>query len=422
MPQGPTPPITVAGFSGMNNVKKQENFFSAEGIAEPRIILNADVSHNNGLVARTGRRKVVDLPGVHSGWGGRSCMLCVANDVLYKVEQGVAIPIMSVGNRGESIDYLELEGKVYFSNRYCQGVFNPVSNTVSEWGVQPPVAPMLLSVDGELLPGTYHVTMTREVEGETSGAGLIVPITLTTQGGIRILNRPVDAVVWCTDVNEYIPYRIGPVDIIQVIPTVEPCLTLMCTPPPYMSNICYAFGLIWGSNGSNLYYGKPYEHRNLFSITQQKFAYNSDITIIAKVPTGLFIGMKTRTIFLMGTEPTHMREIDAGAGSVTGTLAYANNVPELGDILGTPEKGYVDVPIWVTTEGYVIGNASGRLYNLTKNKLVYGIPERGASLYRNLDGVFQFLSSFKAGATGSGAGFSDTATCEVFRNGRLVTT
>jgi hypothetical protein len=115
-----------------------------------------------------------------------------------------------------------------------------------------------------------------------------------------------------------------------------------------------------------------------------------------------------------------MQQTDAGAGSVQGTLAYCNNVPYLADILGTQEKGYVDVPIWVTAEGIVVGNANGRLFNLTKNKLIFGIPEKGASLYRNQNGVFQFLSSFKQGATGSGAGFTDTATCQVFRNGTLV--
>jgi len=122
----------------------------------------------------------------------------------------------------------------------------------------------------------------------------------------------------------------------------------------------------------------------------------------------------------MGTEPEQMQQMDAGAGSVPGTLAYCNNVPYLADILGTPEKGYVDVPIWVTAEGIVAGNAAGRLFNLTKNKLTFGMPEKGASLYRDYKGVFQFLSSFKSGATGSGAGFSDEATCEVFRNGTLV--
>jgi hypothetical protein len=78
------------------------------------------------------------------------------------------------------------------------------------------------------------------------------------------------------------------------------------------------------------------------------------------------------------------------------------------------------VPIWLTAEGIVAGNISGRLFNLSKNKLKMGIPARGASLYRNLDGVFQFLTGFKRGETASGAGFADAATIDAFENGRIT--
>jgi hypothetical protein len=411
--------ISIAGFSGMNNVKQDESFYSAEGIAEPKIILNADVGITQGVVARPGMTRVVVLPGAHSLWAGLSCMLCVADGVLYRISQGVGYVVSAIDDRGEPVDYVEIDGKVYFSNQYCKGVFDPVTNTVSDWGVLPPSGPMLLTGSGSLLPGTYNVTMTLASGDEMSGTGPITSIELAAGGGIQVLNRPSGATVWCTDANEYIFYRIGEISSISSIPTVEPCPSLMCSPPPFLSNLCYAFGRVWGSSGKTVYYSQPFKF-GWFRLSANRFEFESDVTVIAKVPTGLFIGMKDKTRFLMGTEPEQMQQSDAGAGSVPGTLAYCNNVPYLADILGTPEKGYVDVPIWVTAEGIVAGNASGRFFNLTKNKLMFGTPERGASLYRDQKGVFQFLSSFKSGVTGSGAGFSDEATCEVFRNGTLV--
>jgi hypothetical protein len=125
-------------------------------------------------------------------------------------------------------------------------------------------------------------------------------------------------------------------------------------------------------------------------------------------------------------------------------------VPELGDILGTAEKGYVDVPAWRTTEGIVLGNASGKLFNLTKNRLKMDSSPSGASLYRNYNGTLQLLSSSARGLTGSSVGelnadtlslftagkvsaseytnkgmgtsgsFSDTVTCTVTRNGVVI--
>lgn len=411
--------IAINAFSGMNNVKSSENFFSAEGVAEPKVILNANVDITQRLVKRAGTQKIISLAEAHSLWAGLNCMLCVANDILYRIEQNTAIPVGTLNSRGESLSYVEVEDKVYFSNQYCKGVYNPSSQTLSDWGMLPPSGPMLLTGAGSLIPGIYNVTMTQNNAGEISGTGPITSFELTSTGGIQVINRPTGATIWCTDANEYIFYRIGEISQITSIPTIEPCPSLFCAPPPFISNLCYAFGRIWGSSGKTLYYSEPFK-LSWFRSTTNRFEFESDITLIAKVSTGLFIGMKNKTKFLEGTEPDKMQQIDAGAGSVQGTLAYCNNVPYLADILGTQEKGYVDVPMWVTAEGIVIGNANGRLFNVTKNKLKFGVPDKGASLYRNQNGVFQFLSSFRKGATGSGAGFSDDATCEIFRNGKLI--
>ena len=411
--------IDIVGFSGMNNVKEKEGFYSAEGVTEPRIILNADVDQTGGVFKRPGITKAITLANGTGLWAGLTCSLFVDGGTLYRFTPPTILAIGSVGSRGFPISYVEIEGKVYFSNQYCNGMFDPITNGLSSWGILPPSGPILLTGSGSLLPGIYNVAMTNTVGDQISGTGPITSIELTSVGGIQVINRPSSAVVWCTDVNEFIFYRVGVVSQITAIPTVEPCPSLLCSPPPFLTNLCYAFGRVWGSAGKTLYYSQPFK-LDWFRLAANRFEFESEITLIAKVSTGLFIGMKEKTRFLEGTEPEKMQQIDAGAGSVQGTLAYCNNVPYLADIMGTQEKGYVDVPIWVTAEGIVVGNANGRLFNVSKNKLKFGTPERGASLYRSQNGVFQFLSSFKQGASGSGAGFSDEATCEVFRNGTLV--
>jgi len=408
--------ISINAFSGMNNVKRNENFFSAEGVAEPKIILNADVGITQSLIARDGQIKILALTKAHSLWSGLSCTLFVDNGTLYRFTPPTKVSVSALDDKGASFDYVEAEDKVYFSNQYCKGVFNPTTNTISDWGILPPPGPMLLTGSGSLPPGVYNVAMTSSNGDEISGTGPITSIELAETGGIQILNRPSGSEVWCTDANEFIFYRIGAASKIVSIPTVEPCPSLMCSPPPFLSNLCYAFGRIWGSSGKTVYYSQPFKF-GWFRLSANRFEFDSEVTVIAKVPTGIFVGMKDKTRFLSGTEPEKMQQSDAGAGSVSGTLAYCNNLPEMGDILGSPEKGYVDVPVWRTTEGIVAGNASGRLFNLTKNKLVFGIPERGASLYRNLGGAIQFLTSAKVGTGGSGAGFFDADTIAALKSG-----
>lgn len=409
--------IDINGFSGANNI--MERFFVERGIVEPRIILNADVDLQGRLLARKGKTLYISKSGAYSLWAGISCMLFVAGGVLYRIIGGEAVNVGTVdGPTKYPLSYAEADDKVYISGPYWQGIFDPTANSVATWGVPQPPGPMLSAGSGNLPAGTYFVTMTNVTNGELSGNGPISMIELASEGGIQVINRPSGALVWVTDSDEGILYLVGETSKIVDIPTVEPLPSFMCSPPPFLENLCYAFGRMWGSEGNTVYYSEPFK-LGWFKLASNKFTFDSKITLIAKVSSGLFVGTKEKTVFLAGTEPDKMVQSDAGAGSIMGTLSYCNNLPDLGSVLGTPEKGFVDVPVWMTVEGIVAGNVSGKLFNLTKNKLKTGIPSRGAALYRNLEGVFQYLASFTTGATGSGKGFVDEETYNAFKNGMI---
>ncbi len=437
----------INGFTGMNNLVPA--FWGGKGVVSPRVLLNADADESGQLVKRDGVTVYLALAGAHSLWSpdDDSCMLCAANKKLYSIGTGTAVQIATItGPANEPLSYALAEGKIYISNSYWRGVFDASTSTVSDWGITLPPGPMLLTSSGNLPAGTYHITFTAVSGGQLSGNGPISSIELMTAGGIQILNRPSGALVWATDQNGQVFQLVGAVDNVVDIPTIEPLPSFMCGPPPNMSVLMYAFGRMWGSTGNILYYSEPYQF-GWFKATSNFFKFNSSITIIAAVSTGLFIGTGDSTVFLAGAEPDQMVQSSAGAGSIKGTLAYCNNLPELGDVLGTPEKGYSSVPVWRTSEGIVAGNTSGRLFNLTKTKLKMGIPEKGASLYRSKAGVFQFLTSaiLSSGATDaealtaflsgklpsnnivnknptSSVGLTETVSAEQWRNGVLIST
>jgi hypothetical protein len=413
--------IDILGFTGMQDVATGEGFYAdvQAKICRPAAVLNCDVDLNGRLVKRLGKTLSITLANSHSLWAGISCMLCAASGTLYRLNGSVATSIGSLtGPTDATLSYEEVDDLIYISTPYWCKIFNPADNSLSAWGVSQPVAPLLSSTTGSLPVGTYYVTMTNVTSGELSGNGAISTITLSSIGGISISNRPSGAIVWCTDQNEGIFYRVGEVSAIVDIPTTEPLPSFLCSPAPYLTNLCYAFGLMWGSISNVLYYSQPF-HPTWFRLNLNTFTFDSAITLIARCPTGLFIGMSTSTIFLHGTEPEKMIQISAGAGSIPGTLTYCNNVPELGDILGTAEKGYVDVPAWRTTEGIVLGNASGKLFNLTKNRLKMDSSPSGASLYRNYNGTLQLLSSSARGLTGSSVGELNADTLSLFTAGKV---
>jgi len=411
--------INLDKFTGMNNVKDAEGLFVGKGVAQPRIILNADVTDQGRIVRRDGFTEIAALTDGHSLWSGSTCILVMDGTTLKRLDGDTLTTIEDLGGLSTTMYYAEVGDQVYFSNKYRNGIFDSEDNSVSDWGITLPTGPVLSSTSGSLDSGIYHVCFTQGSGDNISGNGPVSHITLSSTGGISIGNRPTGAVVWCTDPNGDIFYRIGEVDTIVNIPSVEPLPSLFCSPPPYLEHLTHAFGRMWGARGNILYYSEPFRV-DWWKLGQCYFEFATDITLVAKTYTGLFVGCEDRTYSLLGTEPEKMQQTDVGAGAVPGTLVYCNDIIELGDTISPPEKKHRSVPVWVSETGIVAGNPVGRLFSLSQGKVRFNPGSYGASLYRNRDGNFQYLTSFYKGSEDSGLGMSDDATIEVVRNGRVI--
>ena len=406
-------PFRVNAFAGMKNIHD-----ASVKLENPTVILNADTNNEGRLIKRGGQSKMIDLAGAYSLWGCKFVMLVAAGGVLYRISQGQAISFGSIAGPGDPLSYEEVAGKVYISNRHWAAVYNPATLSLEQWGIALPQAPRLSVIDGNLPAGVYHVCFTIQNGDEISGNGPLEAIELTEDNsGIWIENLPDNAIVWVTDPNGEKLFYAGNASSVVTLISVEPLPTFLCSPPEPMENLCYAFGRMWGSVDNVLVHTEPYQ----VGLTQNtnRFELDQKITMIARVSTGLFVGLENKTVFFAGTEPAKMIQMDAGAGAVKGTLAYCNNLGELGDVLGTSEKVYVDVPVWLSQEGIVAGNPSGRLFNLTNNKVKFTPPQSGAAMYRDVNGTFQFLTSFPHGQSGSGVRASDPKAIEAFKNGHV---
>lgn len=412
-----TEPIKLGPFSGMNNVKQAEGLQTQGGATQPRIILNSDVTQAGRLVKRDGYTQAVSLSNPHSLWAGSTCMLCVVGGALYQIEGGTATSRGTVTD--DPMYYAEVGDLVYLSNKSYNGIFDPDAGSISAWGIELPNGPMCTSTSGNLDAGVYHVCLTTESGDEISGNGPITQITLASEGGISISNRGANDVVWCTDPNGDIFYNVGKVDTIVAIPTVEPLPSLFCYPPPYAQHLTHAFGRMWGSVGNKVYYSEPFKW-SWWKKGTAFFEFATNVTMIAKTRTGLFIGCEDRTHCLLGTKPEEMQSLDVGAGAIPGTLAYCNNIIELGDTISPPEKKHESVPVWVSEDGIVAGNPVGRLFSLSQGKVKFSPGKEGASLYRQKNGDFQYLTSFYKGPDEDSVGISDDATVTVIRNGAVI--
>lgn len=400
----------VEAFEGMSNVLAK----AKRSLSVPSMILNATVDHDGSVQKREGHELVASLPGAHSLWtDNRGLVLCAAAGSVYRVSAGGSTLIHETGAQDAPMSYVEVGGKIYISNAYWTGMYDPAQNSMKSWGDAVPAAPILIPVSGGLPAGEYQVCMTVKNEyGRTSGNSAISTITLEEGSGLQILNVHENGSVWMTDPNAGAFQYAGAGPVITELPqTAEPIPTMWGSPPPPMSSMAWAFGRVWGAVGNKVIYSEPYQPE-LFTLATSFFDMEEPVLLIAKAQNGMFFGCEKATYFLSGSAPVDMVQVHAGPGVVPGTLCYADDLGDLGK----------NVPIWLGVDGVYAGLTDGRAVNLIKDRVQIS-PEQlqGASICRVKDGRKQMLFSMQHRRSGAQEiGFGDNAACEVVRRGAVI--
>jgi hypothetical protein len=176
------------------------------------------------------------------------------------------------------------------------------------------------------------------------------------------------------------------------------------TVAPFMENLALAGGRIFGTVGSKLHYSDPplaYEmyRRDTF------LEFTADLVMVAVSNAGLYMASADTTWFAQGFDPENFQQTVVGGGVIPGTLQYLESY-----------KGVNNVPIWLDKDGVQAG-IQGAVMPLTKNRVrIDHTDARAASHYNAKDG--RFMASMIAPPD---AAFGDIVTCEVVRNGKLIT-
>jgi len=421
--------VQLSGFSGMNHVG---NFAmsltstdkSGSMFAVPRIILNSTVNTRGQLVRRKGRRKLIPLENSRCLWSCPLCMLVVADEritptspltpALFRIQGDSAQRISSIDlPAGEFVFAVQLEDKVIISTKDWNSIFNPNTGAYTNVGFDVPVYPFgFPTIEGNLAPGVYRFCITNGDGVNYGSPSPLATVVLDSVGGITVPNLSPGQDVWITDCNGDTLFRSASGGVISDISTADPLKTLGSVRSFPMTHLAHTCGRLLGAVGNRLYFTPEYRYDIIFESSY--FEFSENIRMIAPVNTisgiGVYVGLESRTIFLSGASPTEMREFSVGYPVVEGTLAYCQNVPNLGN----------NIPVWIARDGAIIGAPNGALQNVTfdKLKLLPGI--RGASAFRVCDGSFQYIASFKRDSNGSGVGFGDSATCDVVRNGKVI--
>ncbi len=380
--------------------------------SQPHVILNADNMATGELMKRQGKTLLETLPGAHSLWANRDVMFVVAKGVLYRYD-GDLHEITAVGADGPTYYATvrtEAEQSVYVAAPGMLGRYDLTANVMNTWGTTAPLKPTASIVTGELQPGQYHVCYTRRYRHKTSAPGPTATFDLQEGQGLFLTNIG-DNDVWITDPGGGELQYLGMQNVIIRQPTGGEPLTILNTypPAPGLSFIWWVFGRMWGFEGERLVYSIPFDPE-LFR-QNDFFDMGAPGTMIAPVNGGIYAATDEQTFFFQGRNPQNMNVLKVGDGAVRKSLGFVHQLPEIGS----------NVPVWMSKTGIYAGTADGQVINLTQRKVKLSVAgNSAAAIGRERNGDVQYLTSFKRKANGTGAQFGDSATAEVFRNGKLI--
>lgn len=177
-----------------------------------------------------------------------------------------------------------------------------------------------------------------------------------------------------------------------------------------------------------VYKGRLYlAHRNLIWATElylydlvdktkNFLQFEHDVTMIAAVDGGLYVGTTRNLFFLEGTLNAGLKMVTVmGTGVVEGSrvnVPYVKADPRARS--GPTPEG--QGPMFLTYAGVVLGLPGGQAYNLTQDHVVFPSAVRAAALYREDQGANAYVAVVdSAGGPSSNARIGDYVDAEIVR-------
>lgn len=393
--------VVSDGFRGMANLRAEHGHFTDRDLRKttPAYVLNADITEDGAVRARKGYTKKISLTRCHSLWAD-SVMLCVAagadgTPALYRVWDNSAKALSYIHDPcNATMYYAEYGSLVYMSNGYWAGVYDIAANTVRDWGLSIPPAPIAQPATGNLPPGAYHLCYTTYSGTRVGGNSAILQVRwMEGTNGIQLLNQPTDAYVWITQPNTGEFFKATVTNgVISTINSIEPLETLDVTTVPFLQYIIVAHGRMFGARGHYLYYSDPGGQFEWFR-RKNKIYFPEELTMVAPINGGIYVASLDRTWVLDGTDVAKMQVKEIGYGAIPNTLVYS--LVEGAGYEISKELSQVASPLWMSKGGIVVGTQTGKLVHVSERTVRINPLETGASLQRDVDGRSQVLITLR---------------------------
>lgn len=218
----------------------------------------------------------------------------------------------------------------------------------------------------------------------------------------------------------------GPSQDIWFSPVVNPTATLpairgrLLGSPPLATTLAYFNGRLYLGNGRTVWCTELFAY-GLVDKTKNYFQFEGDVTMLAEVTDGIYVGTTEGLWFLSGPNSPLRRDRVMDSPVIPGSLAY---VP--GELANPPQVGLqadttAEVSaMFMTTRGVCVAMDGGKAYNLTEGKFFFPVAKRSAAFFRRQDGMNQYIVvSDSAGQPVNGARVGDFVDAEIVRGNAI---
>jgi hypothetical protein len=188
--------------------------------------------------------------------------------------------------------------------------------------------------------------------------------------------------------------------VVNPTETLPPIAGRLLKQPPNATCMTYYNGRLYLSRGRTLWATELYLY-NYVDATAGYKLFEADITMLGTVTDGIYVGTKGGLWFLTGPTFAEMKRtwiMDAGviSGSMVDIPGELGNPPQVPLMASTQVESAI---MFMTTRGVCIGLDGGRVTNMTETKYVFPDAVGAAALYRQQDGVNQYIASLQNGGS-----------------------
>lgn len=424
MPKHPST-INLDDFKGINNLSRPEN-------TDPSFLkeaVNIDISKDGSVHKRLGFSEVFTGTNSHSIWSNNTDCYFVDGDVLKYLYSNFTTTNIKT-DCYDRIDYVELNGDVYFTSLSTTGILN--GSAYRQFGIDAPAGqPVLTEGSGFLVEGRYQVAISYvDADGRESGTTLAGVIDVSDDSSITLSNLKssdnADVIytrIYITTANGETLYYLGDTSdttssyiIGDVSHIITPLDNLGIVSAPKGDLIAYYNGRIYIAVGNVIYASQPYSYE-WFRISEDFLMFESDVTMMMPVETGMYVGDSNKLYYLGGNDISTFKMVEK---EMCQPVMYSNvKIP----------SGYIRIdntplgPKWLFTanEGIYVCMNQGVMFNVTADNVAFPSSYEGSAAFIQQDGINKYVSLLKDQNTdGQNAAIGDLVTADIVRNGIVL--